>query len=203
LIAVIEGRIIEINENSVVVDVNGLGYEVMVTDFFIGEGPGVGEKIRLFTHLYVREDLVALYGFRKKVEKEIFLQLLSVSRVGPSAGLTILSSISVYNLKSAIYNKDVARLTEIKGVGKKTAERLILELKEKIDFIPQSKEEEDEKELVNLDKNLTDDAVEALVGLGYDYREAEEVVNEAGKDLKDDKLTVERLIKRALQKAAR
>lgn len=125
------GKIIEINDNVVVVENNGIGFELFVSMTTL-VGLKEGNTVKFFTYLQVREDGFSLFGFASKDEKKMFLRLISVGGVGPKVALSVLSGVSINELAMAILNNDTAKLTRVKGLGKKTAERIILELKEKI-----------------------------------------------------------------------
>lgn len=125
------GKIIEINDNVVVVENNGIGFEFFVSMTTL-VGLKEGNTVKFFTYLQVREDGFSLFGFASRDEKKMFLRLISVGGVGPKVALSVLSGVSINELAMAILNNDTAKLTRVKGLGKKTAERIILELKEKI-----------------------------------------------------------------------
>lgn len=125
------GKIIEINDNIVVVENNGIGIELFVSMATL-VGLKEGNNVKFFTYLQVREDGFSLFGFASRDEKKMFLRLISVGGVGPKVALSVLSGVSINELAMAILNNDTAKLTRVKGLGKKTAERIILELKEKI-----------------------------------------------------------------------
>lgn len=125
------GKIIEINDNVVVVENNGIGFELFVSMTTL-VGLKEGNTVKFFTYLQVKEDGFSLFGFASRDEKKMFLRLISVGGVGPKVALSVLSSVSINELAMAILNNDTAKLTRVKGLGKKTAERIILELKEKI-----------------------------------------------------------------------
>ena len=125
------GEIVETNGNSVVLDVNGVGYELAVSSFTL-QNCVVGEKRKIYAYLQVKEDGVALFGFSTLEEKNMFLLLVSVSGIGPKMALAVLSGMDCNSLALAILNGDTKQLTKIKGLGKKTSERLVLELKEKV-----------------------------------------------------------------------
>ena len=125
------GKIIEINDNVVVVENNGIGFEFFVSMTTL-VGLKEGNTVKFFTYLQVREDGFSLFGFASRDEKKMFLQLISVGGVGPKVALSVLSGVSINELAMAILNNDTAKLTRVKGLGKKTAKRIILELKEKI-----------------------------------------------------------------------
>ncbi len=161
-----------------IVDVHGVGYEVAMPESCLFSVPDEGHEVFLHIHSHIREDAFLLFGFFEIQEKQTFQLLLSVSGVGPKLALAILSALSPAELARAVSADDIGRLTNVSGVGKKTAERLCLELKDKVDFIPAS-------EAAPRDKGRTgskdegavlDDAVSALVNLGYPASNAQEAV---------------------------
>lgn len=176
MIGQLRGKLAEKRPNSVLVDVGGVGYVVAVS---LSTYAALGElhtEVTLLIHTHVREDALALYGFISAREKQLFEMLISASGVGPSLALKILSGMSVEELVPAIRGNDLARLTKIPGVGRKTAERMVVELKDRLDAISA---EVMMKPAVASTGGVTDveaDVVSALVNLGYDARAAEEAV---------------------------
>jgi Holliday junction DNA helicase RuvA len=136
MISRIEGKLNYIDENFILIDVNGIGYEVELNLRDINLLPSLGEVVIIYTHMVIREDFHGLYGFLDKKDRDCFRVLIKVSGIGPKMGLSILSSLSVIQLTNAIELEDITRLTTANGVGKKMAERLILELKGKIATLP-------------------------------------------------------------------
>ena len=132
MIAHLRGRLLEKRPNQVIVDVAGVGYNVLIPISTFSQLPDRGSEAKLFIHTHVREDTLALYGFVTDREKTLFEKLISVSGIGPRVAITLLSGLDAAELTSAIQRADVARLTRVPGVGRKTAERLILELREKL-----------------------------------------------------------------------
>jgi len=132
VIARLAGTLVEWDEASAIVDVGGVGYRVMLSTASIAQLPARGERVALRIHTHVREDALALFGFATAEEEFVFHELIGVSQVGPKAALHILSGIEARELALAVAQGDVARLTKVPGVGKKTAERLVVELKEKL-----------------------------------------------------------------------
>lgn len=175
MIAKLKGKIEYIRDSYVVVDVNGIGYKVFSTPFVLGRIAG-SEEVKFFIHTYVREDILALYGFLVLDELEMFELLISISGIGPKAAMGILSIADVKTIRTAILNEDPSVLTKVSGVGKKTAERVILELKNKIADLPGN-----EKEEVLADN----DALEALTGMGYSTAEAREALKLVSSEIKD------------------
>jgi len=161
----LEGRLAEKNPPQVLVDCNGVGYEVDVPMSTFYNLPGVGEKVALLTHFVVREDAQILYGFASSSEREAFRQLIKISGVGPRTALSVLSGLSVADIAQAVTAQDAARLVKVPGIGKKTAERLLLELKGKIGA--------DLGTATSAPKSDAQaDILQALVALGYSDKEA-------------------------------
>lgn len=174
------GEVVEILPNTVVLDVNGVGYEVFASNFTIAQCE-LGQKCKLLTYLQVKEDGIALYGFANSEEKCMFLRLISVSGIGCRVALAVLSGMDSNSLAVAIFNGDTHILTKIKGLGKKTAERLVLELKEKVVVDANAV---DLPITHSLDVPITRDiqnAVAVLVSLGKSQTDAEKLVEAASK----------------------
>jgi Holliday junction DNA helicase RuvA len=172
VIARLKGTLVEKTPSRLVVDVAGVGYDVLVPlSTFYGLGdPGTGVTLRVHTH--VREDTIALYGFASMLEQELFERLISISGIGPKLALAVLSGIDPTELVRAIRSQDVARLTRIPGVGKKTAERIGLELKDRMPSAPSPAGGIGE----GSGGELRDDLLSALVNLGYQRSAAEKAV---------------------------
>jgi len=171
----IQGIVVEKNFPQVIVSVNGVGYEIDVPMSTFYPLPRTGEEVTLLTHLVVREDAHLLYGFLTAGERAAFRQLLKISGVGPKVALSVLSGLSVDDLAAAVAAEDATRLTKIPGVGKKTAERLVLELRDKLPkVVPAGRSEA---------AAANADVVNALLGLGYNEREASAVVKQLPADL--------------------
>ena len=166
MIAHLRGRLIAKHPNQAIVEAGGVGYDVVISVPTFSDLPGVGADVSLHIHTHVREDAIALFGFLRPEEKQLFEKLLSVSGIGPKLAITILSGMAAADMVGAIRGNDVAKLTRIPGIGKKTAERMVLELRDKLqDFTaapaapPASPVEED--------------VISALVNLGYQRGAAE------------------------------
>lgn len=177
MIGSIEGKIEYSTDKYALVDVNGIGYKVYISTNTFKNLPEKGSKTRLFTHLHVREDIMDLYGFLNQGDLEFFELLISISGIGPKGALNILNVASVETLKKAIANEESSILTKVSGIGKKTAEKIILELKNKVggEFL-------DEK------FGADGEAIDALVSLGYRLQEAREALKkipEATKEVGD------------------
>ncbi len=176
---------------SIVISVGGIGYDVKIPYNSSLEFK-IGEQSKIYTYLHVREDCMELYGFKTIDEKAFFKLLISVSGVGTRVGISILSDIPYTDLYSFIDNGDINSLTKVKGIGKKTAERIILELKDKIKNLSIDKNYID-KSKISISTNF-ENAIEALVVLGYSYDESSRVVFSLNKDF-----SLEELIKESLK----
>jgi holliday junction DNA helicase RuvA len=178
MIACLRGELFAKTTESLIIDVQGVGYEVFVSRLNRERLPEIGREIFLHIHMEVREDALLLFGFAEPAEKKMFLLLLGVSGVGPKQALNILSGMAAGELSAAIRSDDIGRLTRISGVGKKTAERLCLELKEKVDFLPAA--EPLAASTASDDAETGDqrgaDALSALVNLGYPAARAREAL---------------------------
>ena len=181
----------------VVVDNHGIGYQMMVP--MRGESfPKIGQEIKIYTHMHVREDDVSLCGFLSKEEKEAFELLIGVNGIGPKVGLSVLSTLSVYELKMAVISEDVKTISKTPGLGPKGAKKLILELKDKLSF-EELEEDGVGAEIFDTSVDSSDSVmitIEGLVSLGYSKSEAAIAVNKV-EDAKD--LTPEELLKKALK----
>ncbi|MDZ7798768.1 MAG: Holliday junction branch migration protein RuvA [Patescibacteria group bacterium] len=188
MIAYLRGKVKYKNDRYLILDVAGVGYQVYVTNAAL-EKIKSEDELELYTFTYIREDAHDLYGFLNYDEKEFFEQLIGISKVGPKGALGILNVASLDTIKKAIIHGDPDILTKVSGVGKKTAERVVMELKNKIDVadIDQSK--------VKPSEIGDNSAIDALVGLGYSATEAREALREVDKEIVD----VEKRIKEALK----
>jgi holliday junction DNA helicase RuvA len=175
MIAKITGKVAFFRNNYVVVDVAGIGYKVFVTDFTMGKIAGKNE-IEVYTHTYVREDTLSLYGFLALEELEMFELLISISGIGPKAALGILSIAEPKTIRTAVISGDSSILTRVSGVGKKTAERVILELKNRITEVPG----EDQGAAL-----ADSESIEALTSLGYSVSQAREALKLVPENVKD------------------
>jgi Holliday junction DNA helicase RuvA len=198
MIARLQGRLVEKYPNRVIVDVQGVGYEAYVplsTFYDLGEP---GSEIALRIHTHVREDALALYGFATMLELQLFERLISVSGIGPKLALAVLSGIEPDNLVAAVRHSDVARLMAIPGIGKKTAERIGLELKDKMTGF---RSDEGASPVVSGGESLKSDVLSALLNLGY-HRPLAERALEAALKAPGEK-TVEQTLKQALRELSR
>jgi holliday junction DNA helicase RuvA len=176
MIARLNGLLIEKSPPTIVLDCGGVGYEVEVPMSTFYNLPEVGAKIQLLTYMVVREDAQLLYGFGSEQEKSTFKQLLKVNGIGAKSALSILSGVSIDDLVHAVSNQDVAMLTRVPGVGKKTAERLLLELKDKFSVMGSVT-------TTTQPKSASHDILNALITLGYNEREAVMAVKLLDKDI--------------------
>jgi Holliday junction DNA helicase RuvA len=176
MIAQLRGVVVEKNLADAVVDVNGVGYRVHFSLLTLTRSPEEGQPVRIRVRTVVREDALDLFGFLGRAEEEMFLLLTSVSRVGPRLAMTVLSGMEVSELANAIGRGDVARLTKIHGVGKKNAERLVVELKEKVKLVQLEAESEGAPPPT---ADVRGDLVSALVNLGYKALQAEKAAEVA------------------------
>lgn len=183
--AFISGTIDYIDPNGlVVVDNNGIGYNINVSLNTLSELPAKGERTKLYTYTHIKEDAFSLFGFLSNNEKNMFIKLIDINGVGPKMALGILSGITTTALAMAIANNDVKSLSSIKGVGKKTAERIILELKEKVDI--ESSDFASVAKSINISSSKEiNDAIEALVALGISKNDAIKAVQKASETAKD------------------
>jgi holliday junction DNA helicase RuvA len=199
MIAHLRGRLLEKHPNRVIVDVNGVGYDVHVPLSTFYEMAEPGEEIALRIHTHVREDALLLYGFATPLELQIFERLISVSGIGPKLALAVLSGIEPNELVSAIRTANVARLTGIPGIGKKIAERIGLELKDKMASFVAA--EMAASHTTATGETLRDDVLSALMNLGYHRPLAERAVDSAIK--KSSGSSFESVLKYALRELAR
>lgn len=199
MLSYVKGLLEETGADYVVVESGGMGYHILVPASVFSDLPPHGEPLKIHTYLHVREDAMVLFGFLTKEDKETFKLLITVNGIGPKGAMGILSGLSTYELKVAIMNNDVNSICLAPGVGKKTAQKLILELKDKLKI-------DDYTELMNQQlassggpaaQGVMDDAIEALVSLGYTSHEAIRAVKGLG-----HVETVEGIIKEALKTLA-
>jgi holliday junction DNA helicase RuvA len=200
MISFLEGKLVESLPTQVTVDVNGVGYEVLIPLSSFDKLPLPGNSVKLLTHLAVREDAHVLYGFMTSPEREMFRLLINtVSGIGPKIALNVLSGMNVMALRGAVANADVKALSQISGVGKKTAERIVVELKDKIGAAGAWEAASAARGLSASDQKVND-AVLALIALGFKQVEAHESLRGA-LSLLGEKATVEDLVRACLKKA--
>ncbi len=193
----IKGKITESSENYIVVENNGIGYELNVSANAVCELSKQSGDIKVYCYLSVREDGVSLFGFSSEREKSMFLQLIGVSGVGPKLALTALSGMTTEQFAAAVVRSDVKALSKIKGVGKKTAERIVLELRDKVSKDYETAGETDVVTSAAKTEEANEDAVLALMTLGYTKQEAEAAVLRVQKD----GMPLEQLVYAALKNA--
>ncbi len=189
----IKGTYMGINKEYIVVENNGIGYKIFVSGSTISELPKVKENVQIYIEQMVREDFIGLYGFLSKEEREMFNLLLTINGVGAKAALSLLSISSVQNLKYAVLIGDEKTLTRAPGIGKKIAQRIILELKDKLkgENLSEIFQEDEGKSLLG---NNISEALQALLALGYTEREANKALEKVNKSE-----TLENIIKEALK----
>lgn len=193
MIGQVRGVILEKKPPQLIVDVQGIGYEIDAPMSTFFQLPEVGKTVQLFTHFTVREDAHQLFGFYTKDERQLFRTLLKVNGVGPRLALTILSSVKVEGFVQAVIHNDVDSLTKIQGIGKKTADRLLIEMRDKLsEWSHQSQLTHTPNQVRH---QIIQDAISALITLGYKQPEANRYVTK----IDDGKLSSEELIKRALR----
>jgi Holliday junction DNA helicase RuvA len=168
MIAHLRGRLLAKHPNQAIVETGGVGYDVTISVPTFSDLPGMGSEVALHIHTHVREDTIALYGFLRSAEKTLFEKLITVSGIGPKLAITILSGMAADEMVQAIRGNDIARLTRIPGIGKKTAERMVLELRDKLAF-----EKAGEITAPPALNPVEEDVLSALVNLGYQRAAAE------------------------------
>lgn len=198
MISYIKGIVADIEGNAVIIDSGGIGYRIFTTPQVLLDELRIGEDVAIYTHLQVKEDDMQLYGFTSRDDLRIFKLLISVNGIGPKAGLGILSGLSADEIKFAVLSDDAVTIAKAPGVGKKTAQKVILELKDKLDL-----QEAFEQKLANQSANSSNaanemqkEAVEALSALGYSATEALRAVKQADNGEQAD---VSQLLKTALK----
>ena len=187
MIASISGKVIQLTKEAVVIDINGLGIEIFIPKPMLAEIE-TGDLLHLYTYMLVREDNISLYGFSSLEEKDFFLQFLSVGGIGPKLSLSILSSLSIDNIRSAILSEKPDYFSRVPGIGKKTAQKIIIQM--------QGKLPESEGLAIRAITDSDDAVVAALISLGYSVVEAQTALQSIPKDTPDD---VETKLRVALQ----
>jgi len=176
MIAHLRGKLLAKQPNQAIVETGGVGYDVTISVPTFSDLPGIGGEVALYIHTHVREDIIALYGFLRSAEKMLFEKLITVSGIGPKLAITILSGMAADEMVSAIRGNDIARLTRIPGIGKKTAERMVLELRDKLPV-----EKHGETAAAPARIAVEEDVLSALVNLGYQRAAAEKVLASVSK----------------------
>lgn len=204
MIAYLSGTLLEKQANVVIIDVNGVGYEVTIplsTFYELGE-EGSPVQLRIYTH--VREDALQLFGFKTEREKQLYLKLISVQGIGAKSGITMLSGMSADEIIVAVRTDNLARLTSIPGVGKKTAERLVIELRDKLNDLSSSGTGQSSLPTASANvpvDEVYDDALSALTNLGYQRNAAEKALKQAVQD--GTEMSVQKLLRKSLQLLAK
>ena len=188
MIGRIKGTLEHIKATEVLIDVNGIGYEIQMPMTSIYQLPEIGESVTVYTHLIVREDLHLLCGFIDENEKAMFKELIKTNGVGAKMALTILSTMSASEFLEAVNNSDINSLTKIPKIGKKTAERLLIEIRDRFKNISIESNN-------HTPSNFKEDAVNGLVALGYNNKEAKNMID----NVQNEDLNTEELIKEALK----
>ena len=191
MIAWLKGQLIEKQAPTILLDVNGVGYELEAPMSTFYELPAVGETVTLFVHMVVREDAQLLFAFSSKQQRELFRSLIKVNGVGPKVALAILSTLTAQELLSCMVNEDVTQLCKVPGIGKKTAERLMVEMKNRFADQVSGVDDYDPTE----QRSAKQDAIEALQALGYKHNDVVKAMK--GMDTAD--MTSEQIIRQGLQ----
>jgi len=200
MITFLDGKLASALPTQAIVDVGGVGYEIFIPLSSYDKLPAAGQDIRILTHLHVREDAQILYGFMTAPERDLFRLLVNnVSGIGPKLALAVLSGMSVNSFKTAVVNSDVASLSKISGLGKKTAERIVLELKDKLG-VAAAWEAASAMHAPTPEQEQANEAVLALIALGYKQSDAHKAVREMQE--KDEAKPAEELVKLALKRMA-
>jgi Holliday junction DNA helicase RuvA len=200
MITFLDGKLVSALPTQAIVDVGGVGYEVFIPLASYDKLPAVGQPVRILTHLHVREDAQILYGFMTAAERDLFRLLVNnVSGIGPKMALAVLSRMSVNNFKTAVVNSDIASLSKISGLGKKTAERIVLELKDKLG-VAAAWEAASTMHAPTPEQEQANEAVLALIALGYKQIDAHKAVRELQEE--GEAKAAEDLVKLALKRMA-
>lgn len=198
MISYLKGMIVEKNPTRLLLDVNGIGYDINITLNCSRQIGTIGNTITILTYLHVKDDNIQLYGFISKQEREVFLHLISTPGIGPKKALAILSGSTAEDLQRYIIEENLAALTSLSGVGKKTAQRLIIDLKEKITSIS-SVEQILPTSSIQQESKLIQEAIMALLSLGYKNNVARKAIQSVLSN-GSEKITLEELIREALKK---
>lgn len=196
MISIINGIIIDKSSNDVVIDCNGVGFHIFISVYTAENLPSLDNPVKLYTYLSVKEDSLDLFGFSDKIEKNAFLQLIKVSKIGPKTAIGILSAINPQELVEFIVTSNHKALSKLPGIGPKTAERIVVELRDKFKDVDFSASTGSFNKL-----GVASEAVSALISLGYNKAKAEKSVDMAIKEIAPDEMKLERLIKTALKNA--
>lgn len=197
MISYIKGELVTLTEDKVILDVNGMGYGIYMPASMMSALPKVGSEVKLHTYLNVREDAMQLFGFMTTDDLAVFKLVIGVNGIGPKGGLGILSVLSPNDLRFAVASSDVKAISSAPGIGKKTAEKLIIELKDKLhleDALPQG---ESVDSVISNTSSEADEAVQALVALGYDMSASLKAVRQVENN--DGSMATEDILKKALK----
>ena len=200
MVSYIKGKLAEVFEDTIVIENNGMGFNVRVPASLLDSIPSVGEMVKVYTYLYVREDAINLFGFLTRQDLDVFKLLLNVNGIGPKGALGILSTITPDDLRFAVLSDDVKAISKAPGIGTKTAQKLIIELKDKLKleyFTDQGKIADGQA--ISASSSAKNEALEALVALGYANSEAIKTVNMVENVNEKD---TETILKEALKKMA-
>jgi holliday junction DNA helicase RuvA len=198
MIAHLRGTLLSKHPNQAIVETHGVGYDVVISVPTFSELPGAGVEVSLHIHTHVREDAFSLYGFLRLAEKHLFEKLLTVSGIGPKLAITILSGMAADEMVGAIRGADVARLTRIPGIGKKTAERMVLELRDKLPAATGTGEVS-----IKAMNPVEEDVLSALVNLGYQRAVAEKALQMSGTDIDKSTTTFDVLFRQLLARLSK
>lgn len=199
MVSYVRGELVAIEEEKVIIDVNGVGFGVFMPAQSMNYLPMIGEEVRLHTYMNVREDAIQLFGFLTKDDLKVFKLVIGVSGIGPKGGLSILSQLSPDDLRFAVMANDAKAIAKAPGIGKKTAEKLIIELKDKLSIEDVLNKVDDSETIVTntgASNEIQAEAVQALVALGYGNTESMKAVKKVPTD---EHTTVEELLKLALK----
>ncbi len=194
----IKGELVEIQPESIVVEAGQIGYEIRMPANMVGRLGGIGQSVKVYTYLHVKEDLMELYGFLSRDDLQVFRLLLGVNGIGPKGALAILTTLTPDDLRIAVLGEDVKAIAKAPGIGSKTAQRVILELKDRLSLVPVAGNVSPAAQAISQDSSsaVKAEAVQALVALGYSSSEAWKSV---GKIELAPEMTVEELLKLCLK----
>lgn len=202
MISFVKGKLVYIYENTIIVENNGIGYEIFVPMSVIGNMPQIGSEVMIYTYMNVREDALQLFGFLDRDTLEVFKLLITVSGIGPKGAIGVLGTLSADDIRYAVMAEDAKTIAKAPGIGAKTASKVVIELKDKLkmrDVAEDIKSEIDGQQSIfekDDTKQAVSDAIESLVALGYSATEATKAVRKADKG---DSVTVEELLKLSLK----
>lgn len=196
MISYIKGTLVDKQENLIIVESNNIGYNIFVSNYTVGSIGNIGAEIQVYTYMVVREDEISLYGFNKIEEREMFKNLLTVSGIGPKGALQVLSGISLEDLSNAIFVGDAGLIGKCKGIGKKTAEKIVIELRGKVNTfsVPLMNKSQDAGQMGMFDIPV-DDAVEALITLGLQRAEAVKLVRKVASPMDTAEDIIQKVLK--------